>query len=122
MAKTRVTLGRRGEALAAEKLTALGYAIVGRNYRCPAGEIDLIARRDGAWVFVEVRTRRGTTYGTPEQSITARKRAHMLAAAQAYLAEHQLAEVDWQLDVVAVELSPRGELLRIAVIENAVTG
>jgi Holliday junction resolvase-like predicted endonuclease len=46
----------------------------------------------------------------------------MLAAAQAYLIEHDLHEVDWRLDVVAVELSARGELLRIDLIENAVAG
>ena len=122
MAQTRVRLGQRGETLAAEKLQSLGYEIVQRNYRCAGGEVDLVARHNGVFVFVEVRTRRGTSFGTPEESITPRKRAHMLAAAQAYLTEHNLADVDWRLDVVAVELSPRGELLRVEVIENAVTG
>lgn len=122
MAKTRIKLGQRGEALAVEKLQGLGYEIVRRNYRCAGGEVDIVARLNAVWAFVEVRTRRGLAFGTPEQSITPRKRAHMLAAAQAYLAEHDLIDVDWRLDVVAIELSAQGELLRIDLIENAVTG
>jgi putative endonuclease len=118
----RAGLGRRGEGLAAERLAALGYEIVARNFRCPAGEIDLIARRRGAWVFVEVRTRRGRALGTPEESITPRKRRHLIAAAQTYLQQNDLHDVDWRIDLAAVEFSPRGELLRVDVIENAVTG
>lgn len=122
MNRARIGLGKRGEALAAEKLTALGYAIVARNYRCPAGELDLVARRGPAWVFVEVRTRRGPAFGSPEESLTPRKRRHLLAAAQTYLQEHALEDVDWRVDLVAVQLSLRGELLRVEVIENVVTG
>jgi putative endonuclease len=122
MTRTRVQLGQKGEALAAQKLTALGYEIVARNYRTREGEADLVARLGAVWVFVEVRTRRGSQFGTPEESITPRKRQHLLAAAQAYLAEHNLQNVDWRIDVVAVELSASGILLRIDVIENAVTG
>ena len=122
MTKARVNLGRLGENLAAEKLQASGYTIVARNYRCEAGEIDLIAQQQGDWVFVEVRTRRGATFGTPEESLTPRKRQHLLAAAQNYLQVNQLVEVPWRIDFVAVELSPRGELLRVEIIENAVHG
>ena len=122
MTSPRQGLGRRGEALAAEKLTTLGYALVARNYRCPAGEIDLIARTGETWVFVEVRARRGGKFGTPEESITPRKRQHLIAAAQSYLQENQLADVPWRIDLVAVELSTRGDLLRVEVIENAVHG
>ena len=122
MTSPRQGLGRRGESLAAEKLTALGCTIVVRNYRCAAGEIDLIARQGEMWVFVEVRTRRGGKFGTPEESITPRKRQHLIAAAQNYLQDNQLADVAWRIDFVAVELSPRGELLRVDVIENAIHG
>jgi putative endonuclease len=122
MAKTRLNLGQLGERLAAEKLQALGYDLVARNYRCAQGEVDVVARHNDVWVFVEVRTRRGGAFGSPEESITPRKRAHMRAAAQSYLAANNLTEVDWRLDVVAVALSARGELLRVDVIENAVTG
>jgi putative endonuclease len=122
MTKTRVRLGRTGESLAADRLAALGYQVVARNYRCAAGEIDLIARQAGTWVFVEVRTRRGDRFGTPEESLTPRKQRRLIAAAQSYLHEHQLTDVPWRIDVVAVELSPRGQLLRVDVIGNAVHG
>ena len=120
MTKARVGLGRLGEKLAAERLETAGYEIVAHNYRCASGEIDLIARHRGDWVFVEVRTRRGGKFGTPEESITPRKRAHLKAAAQTYLQQNQLSDVPWRVDVVAVELSTRGELRRVSVIENAV--
>ena len=60
MSNARQGLGRRGEQLAADRLAALGYEIVERNFRCEAGEIDVVARWQTTWVFVEVRTRRGT--------------------------------------------------------------
>ena len=122
MTQARRGLGQRGEQLAAERLQALGYEIVERNYRCTAGEIDLVAQKAGRWVFVEVRTRRGSRYGTPEESLTARKRAHLIASAQHYLQAHAQIDVDWRIDAVAVVLSTGGRLERIDVIENAVTG
>jgi len=122
MSDTRVRLGRRGEALAAGKLEALGYTIVARNYRCPHGELDLIARHGETWVFVEVRTRRGDGFGSPEASITPRKRAHLIASAQHYLQAHDLPDVPWRIDLVAVDLGPNGALRRLDVIENAVSG
>lgn len=122
MTQARLSLGRRGEALAAERLAALGYALVERNYRCAAGEIDLVARRGEAWVFVEVRARRGRSHGTPEESLTPRKRRHLLAAAQTYVQANALDGAAWRIDFVAVEFSPQGELQRVDVIENAVTG
>lgn len=120
MTRARRSLGQRGEQLAADKLAQLGYTVVERNFRCAAGEIDLVTRRDAAWVFVEVRTRRGGSFGTPEESITARKKSHLIAAAQTYLQEHNLLDADWRIDVVAIELSTQGKLIRIEVIENAV--
>ena len=122
MTQARRRLGQLGERLAADRLAALGYEIVERNYRCRAGEIDLVTRQAGRWVFVEVRTRRGDRFGTPEESITARKRAHIIASAQHYLQAHAASDADWRVDAVAVVLAPSGRLQRIDVIENAVTG
>ncbi|MEP7355990.1 MAG: YraN family protein, partial [Anaerolineales bacterium] len=101
MTQTRRKLGQRGESLAADWLAALGYEIRARNYRCRSGEIDLVARYDGRWIFVEVRTRRGGQYGTPEESITLRKQRHLIASAQTYLQEHDALDSDWRIDAVA---------------------
>ena len=122
MTQRRRRLGQRGEQMAAERLAGMGYQIVERNYRCRAGEIDLVARQAGRWVFVEVRTRRGSAYGTPEESVTARKRAHIIAAAQNYLLAHDALEADWRIDAVAIVLTRSGQVERLEVIENAVTG
>jgi putative endonuclease len=119
---TRIDLGRRGERLAEAKLVAAGYVPVARNYRCAAGEINLIARHGETLVFVEVRARRGEAYGLPEASITPRKRRHLIAAAQTYLLENNLPDADWRIDLVAVEYSLRGELMRVDIVENAVQG
>ena len=119
---TRIDLGRRGERLAEEKLTAAGYVLVTRNFRCTAGEIDLIARQGDTLVFVEVRTRRGEAFGLPEASLTPAKRRHLIAAAQTYLQENNLPDAAWRIDMVAVEFSPRGELMRVDIVENAVQG
>ncbi|HEX6793759.1 MAG TPA: YraN family protein, partial [Casimicrobiaceae bacterium] len=80
------TAGARAEALAAEYLMRHGLAIVARNFRTRAGEIDLIARDGRMLVFVEVRLRRSAGYGGAVESITAQKRARLVAAASGYLA------------------------------------
>jgi putative endonuclease len=122
MRDPRRGLGRRGEELAVAELTRRGYTIHQRNWRCAAGEVDLVAEHDDWLVFVEVRARRGRALGAPEASITPAKRARMIQVAQSYLAELELGEVDWRIDVVAVELTRGGKLLRVDVYENAVTG
>ena len=120
MARGRIGLGRRGEELAAQALTRQGYQIVARNWRCEAGEVDIVARKDGVWHFVEVRTRRGTDFGTPEESLTPPKQVRMVAVAEHYLAAHGLEDVDWRLDLVAVEMDRAGRLVRVEMIENVV--
>jgi putative endonuclease len=122
MTDPRRGLGRRGEELAAAALTRRGYTIRQRNWHCADGEADIVAEHDGWLVFVEVRTRRGRDLGSPEASITPAKRARMIRVAQNYLAELEPGEVDWRIDVVAVELTPGGKLVRVDVYENAVTG
>ncbi len=115
--RQRIGLGRRGEELAAQELQRQGYEIIERNWRCAVGEADIIARRGSMWAFVEVRTRRGEAFGTPEESITPRKRARMQAVAERYMAEHGLWEADGQLLVVAVEMDRGGRLQRVEILE-----
>ncbi|MGQ9802687.1 MAG: YraN family protein [Anaerolineae bacterium] len=103
--------------MALQELQRRGSEIVERNWRCEAGEVDIVARRGQVWAFVEVRTRRGEAFGTPEESITPKKRARMEAVAERYMAEHGLWEADGQLLVVAVEMDPAGHLQRVEVLE-----
>lgn len=114
----RQQLGARGEALAAAALVAAGYTIIQPDVRLPGGQIDLVAEEGGDLVFVEVKTRRGTTYGTPAEAITATKRRHLIDASLAYLDLHAALERSWRIDVVSVLLTrgpPRIEILRHAV-------
>lgn len=117
----RKRLGQWGETVAAHHLEAKGYEIVERNWRCREGEIDLVARTGQEWVFVEVKTRRGRSRGTPEEGLTPRKSRQLLALGEIYTAVHDL-DVDWRIDLVAVELDSQGKLLRCEHIPNAVLG
>jgi putative endonuclease len=114
-------LGRWGESVAAHHLQARGYRIVERNWRCQRGEIDLVAENDGMLVFVEVKTRRGRAMGTPEEGFTPKKSRKLIELGQLYLSERDL-DVDWRVDLVAVELDKSGKLLRCEHIPNAVLG
>jgi len=78
------------------------YTIVARNYRCRAGEIDLVALDGATVVFVEVRSRRGVTFGTPLESVDARKQARVARVARQFVAAHGWGERDTRFDVIGV--------------------
>ncbi len=105
----RLELGRWGQERAADYLRAQGVALIAANWHCPAGEVDLVGR-DGEWLaFVEVRTRRGDQLGTPEESITPRKLAHMAAVAETFVYEQDW-DGPWRLDVVAVRAGAEAQI------------
>ena len=110
-------VGKWGEDIVAAYLAARGYEIVARNARTPYGEIDIITRQGDITVFVEVKTLRSSKHFFPEQNVTARKQAHMLACAQHYAAENAIDH--WQLDVIAVE-GTIGLEPKITHFENAI--
>jgi len=107
------TVGAAGEALAAGWLERAGLRIVARNYRCPRGEVDLIADDRGEIVFVEVRTRRAGALVGPEESVTRRKQQRLLRAAEHYLQATAAAERPWRVDLVAIEVGPGGRVARV---------
>ena len=120
MPDSRRALGQLGEDLAVRHLQRLGYIVLERNYRCSRGEVDIIARDGDRLAFVEVRARRGTAFGTPKESVTARKQARLATVARNYLQERGFSDVDWGIDVVAVQLTSHGTLQRIELIRNAI--
>jgi|APIni6443716594_1056825.scaffolds.fasta_scaffold510472_2 putative endonuclease len=95
-------VGAWGENLAAGYLVAKGYEILARNARTSAGEIDLIARKGALLSFVEVKTRRSSSFGPPEEAITPAKQQRMSDAAELWLEAHPEENGEWQLDVIAV--------------------
>ena len=103
-------LGRFGETLAAEHLTAAGMTLLARNWRCPHGELDLVLQdADGTVVFCEVKTRSGTGFGEPAEAVGRRKAAKVRALACRWLAEHRPpGTTDIRFDVVSI-VRRRGE-------------
>jgi len=110
-------VGKWGEDIVTAYLTARGYEILARNARTPYGEIDIITRQGDITIFVEVKTLRSSKNFFPEQNVTARKQAHMLACAEHYAMEHAIDH--WQLDVIAVE-GKVGLEPKITHFENAI--
>jgi len=113
----RRRLGLRGEAAAEAFLTARGYRIIARNYRCPLGELDLVARAEGSLVFIEVKTRRGGRAGSGGEAISGHKRRRMMRLAAYYLAAHGLEGIPCRFDVVTLSVRPGSA--RIHVWRNA---
>lgn len=107
MTDARRAVGSRGEAAARAFLEQRGYAIVTTNWRCAAGELDIVARADGLLVFVEVRTRRASSTEWAWRSISPKKRARLEQLAWQFCADHDLHE-DWRIDVIAVAEQPGG--------------
>ena len=101
-------LGRSAEDAAARHLEARGWRLLGRNVRVGRGELDLIARRGPVLAFVEVKARRTTSCGTPEDAVTPLKRRQVARLAELWLAVRPwaLAGVrDVRFDIVAVDLT-----------------
>ena len=118
---SRQGLGRTGERLAAEALMSEGYRILERNFRCRQGEIDLVAEDEQDIIFVEVKARRGVSFGLPEDAVTMRKRRKLVEVASNYLDLHTCSDRSWRIDVVAVQFSSSGKLEEIRIYKHAVT-
>jgi putative endonuclease len=106
--------GARAEDLCAELLRGAGLRVLARNWRCRHGEIDLVAEDRGTLVFAEVRYRRDQRYGGAAESVTAAKRARLVAAARLYLMRRP--DADCRFDVLLLDSLEGG---RIQWIRNA---
>jgi len=109
-------LGEKGEALAVKFLKKEGYKIVSRNYRTPAGEIDIVALDRGTLVFVEVKTRESLEFGLPFEAVNISKKRKITGAALIYL--KKLKDIPpCRFDVVSIfykDQKPEYELIRDA--------
>lgn len=102
----RRELGTWGEALAVRYLCDHGWAVVGRNWRCRHGEIDIVARDGDCLVFVEVKTRRSDRFGSPLEAVDQRKARRLRRLAAAWLQEHDVRAAKVRIDVVGIECHP----------------
>ncbi|MER3438375.1 MAG: YraN family protein [Chloroflexota bacterium] len=117
-------MGQAGERHARRFLEANGLTFIAANWHCRAGELDLVMQDGSCVVFVEVKTRHGERAGRAEESISSAKAQRIIAAAEAFLAEHpDLAHFVWRVDLVALTLSREGTVSRIThAVDAIVTG
>ncbi len=110
-------LGQKGEELALRFLKKNGYRLIERNYTCKMGEVDIVAREKDILAFIEVKTRKTTTFGPPQMAVDQRKQEQLSRVALHYLKEKRLERIKARFDVVAILLSPKGP--EIELIRNA---
>ena len=103
-------LGNLGEEIAATFLSANGYRIIERNFRCKGGEVDIIARdpKEKSLVFIEVKARRGLSYGVPQLAVTPFKQRQISKAALTWLSKNRLHDSNARFDVIAILLAVDG--------------
>ena len=117
MTKERLELGKTGEQLAFKRVKKLGYKCIVKNYRCPLGEIDLIARHKDCLVFIEIKTRKGRDVSYAKEAVNHRKKRQISKAALYYMNENNCPDARSRFDVVAVCINQDGP--KIEVIQNA---
>lgn len=110
-------LGKKGENIAVRYLKSRGYRIIERNYRLRFGEIDIIAEQGDDLVFVEVKTRSASTFGSPFESVTAQKQKQLSRVALEYIVRNRCHDRPARFDVVGINLKGGSRLLEAASIE-----
>ena len=118
MAKHNQVVGKIGETLAKEYLEQKGLTYIASNYRSTHGEIDLIFLDGSQMVFVEVKTRTTVEFGHGESAVNYKKLTALVFAAETYLAENELANDDWRIDVIVVEKQSSSATFEILHFEN----
>lgn len=106
---TNIETGKYGEDLVADLLTKAGWTIIIRNWRCSDGELDLVAHDGSAVVAVEVKTRRGTNFGTPIEAVTKAKAARLRRLLMRWIHESDVHARVVRVDVVGVLIGPTGQ-------------
>lgn len=109
----KITTGKEGERIAADFLKKNGYRILENNYRCPIGEIDIVARDKDDLVFVEVKARKSSALGYPEQAVGRQKQRKMSQLALWYIQEKKLHGINARFDVVAVLMQSSGNDVKL---------
>ena len=112
------SVGKCGEEIAVAYLKAQKYSIIDRNYRCICGELDIVAKDGKTVVFVEVKARRGLSYGPPQLSVTQFKQRQISKAALVYMSAKRISDAAARFDVIAIYLH-RKQGPRIDHIKNA---
>ena len=107
-AGAKQALGAYGETLAERHLVAQGMVLLDRNWRCEAGEIDLVLREGDVLVVCEVKTRSGVEFGTPHEAVTPVKLERLTRLAERWREEHGVRPRDVRIDLVGIVRPRRG--------------
>ena len=110
--------GKLGEDLATAYLLKKGYRIIARNFRAYPEEIDIIATHKNTLVFIEVKTRFSTSFGSAVEAITSRKLANLVKGAHYFKSLKPKLPESLRIDLVAVQLTSVEKLVSIEHIEN----
>ena len=102
MTKVRQAFGAWGEGIAAEYLLRSGMILLERNWRCPDGELDIIAREAETIVFCEVKTRRSNAFGSAAGAVVGQKARRLRRLAAQWLALREPGSADVRFDVICV--------------------
>jgi putative endonuclease len=113
VSRARVALGEIGENLACDELQRRGYEILARRYRRRGGEIDIIAIDGPTLVFIEVKTRSGTDFGSGAEAITRTKRRRIMTVAMEFVARERFTDRSCRFDVVSIELAAEGPIVQV---------
>ncbi len=117
MTMKRKILGEKGEDIALKRLKSIGYEILEKNYRCPFGELDIIARDDDYIVFIEIKTRKNRSTAYAKEAITPKKKKRLYQCALYYMKNHELMENRARFDVVAINMN--NDKMDFEIIQNA---
>ena len=109
--------GKRAEKMACKFLQQQGLALLQQNYQCRTGELDLVMRDNTTLVFVEVRFRKSSLFGTAAETVDRKKQLRLIRTAQHYLAVHGSQTASCRFDIVGVK--PNGSKLAFDWIRDA---
>lgn len=112
-----IELGAWGENVACEHMISSGYDIICKNFKLKCGEIDIIGIKDEILVFVEVKTRRSTSYGIPCEAVDWRKRQRIIHAASSFQQIYKISFKEIRFDVIEVQC--KEEEVKINHLEGA---
>ena len=115
----RRIIGNAGERAAAKYLRDRGFIILHTNYRCPMGEIDLVARKCSLLVFAEVKTRSSADFALPEESVTNEKQKKITRSAYYYINKYKLDHLECQFDIFSIYVNEKGRVTKIEHLPDA---
>jgi putative endonuclease len=116
----RKQLGVWGESTAEQYLKDNGIQIIHKNFRTRYGEIDLIAKENETFLFVEVKTRQSERFGFPEDAVTDAKLDRMEIVISEFFEQFDFGDIDWRIDIISIIRNPQTEKFELNWIKNVV--